>query len=49
MVFLSWRFAYPLEIIADWALLSLVLSAFYGIVLYRRKAMRFIKDPESMK
>lgn len=49
MVFLSWRFAYPVEIIADWALLALVLSALYSFLLYRLKARKFIRDPEALR
>ena len=49
MVFLSWRFAYPVEIIADWALLALVLSALYSFLLYRLKARKFISDPEALR
>jgi hypothetical protein len=49
MVFLSWRFAYPVEIIADWTLLALVLSALYSFLLYRLKARKFISDPEALR
>ncbi|MBI5133532.1 MAG: hypothetical protein HZA83_02360 [Thaumarchaeota archaeon] len=49
MVFLSWRFGFPEEIIADWALLALVLSALYGFLLYRLKARKFISDPEALR
>lgn len=49
MVFLSWGFAYSLEIIADWALLAIVLSAVYGVMLYRYRIKRSFEDPASFK
>jgi hypothetical protein len=49
MVFLSWRFAYGIEIIVDWVLVALALSAVYGFLLYRSKARKFIEDPEALR
>jgi hypothetical protein len=49
MVFLSWRFAYGIEIIADWVLLALVLSALYGLLLHQQKARKSIDNPHALK
>ena len=48
MVFLSWRFAHPVEIMLDWLLLALGLSVLLGIALYRQKARGYIADPERL-
>ena len=44
MVFLSWRFAHPVEIMLDWLLLALGLSVLVGIIQYRQKTKRHIAD-----
>ncbi len=49
MVFLSWRFAYSIEIVVDWVLVALVLSALYGFLLYQHKARKSIDNPHALK
>lgn len=48
MVFLAWRFTYPIEIMADWVLLALVLSAIYGFILHRGRVRKSFADPEAL-
>ena len=33
MAFISWRFAYPTEIIADWILIAMISTVAFGVYL----------------
>ena len=42
MAFISWRFAYPTEIIADWILIAMISTVAFGVYLLTKGYGLFI-------
>ena len=49
MVFLSWRFAHPLEIMVDWTLLALILSVVYLYKKQKSVSRKYLANPELLR
>jgi len=49
MVLLAWRFAHPIEIIADWLLLAFALTAPFLMRYEYNKRRKFLLKPENYR